>query len=226
MSTAELTQAAALASEQVVETAKGPSKTPAPTATGNAQVTILKHCLGSIMDQHGDVGPTIIDLAARNVSDSTIATALFEAVFYDEEGNIIDTARHIEIDWQPDTSRGMDITSSLSKFDRDKIKSYHLTLVRTSTADVEKVQLRRHELTTTETGEEEATGIVKNISQVKTDAAVVAIFYDDRKDNIGTRVLVLRDMEPSAIREFRIQFKPQAGDVVASCTINVGEVVA
>jgi hypothetical protein len=167
--------------------------------------------------------PDGLELAIRNVSDSTIATAVFEAVFYDKEGNILDTIQHREVDLKPDTSRAVHI--SFSKFDCKQVKSYDVRIIRTTTADVEKVQLRRHEIGTTQTGEEEISGTVKNLSEVKTDAALVATFYDGRKEAIGTKVLVLRDIEPNAIRQFDLRFRPQEGDRVRTYTLDVGEIV-
>lgn len=46
------------------------------------------------MDDSGDMGPAGVDFDIRNVSDSTIANVLFEAAFYDIEGNIVDTVKH------------------------------------------------------------------------------------------------------------------------------------
>jgi hypothetical protein len=210
--------------EQAVEEAKEPPKTPVPTATGNEKITILKHSPSGAYggwDQRSSA-PTGVELAIRNVSDSTIATAVFEAVFYDKEGNIVDTAKHREIDWKPDTSRAIHIASSIYEY--DKVKSYDVRIIRTTTADVEKVQLCRHAIRTTETGEEEIRGIVKNISEVKTDAALVATFYDPKKENIGTKVIILRDIEPNTIRQFDFKFKPQEGDIVRTYSLNVGEI--
>ena len=82
--------------------------TPEPTATGNEKVTILQHGLFKTMDDHGDrVFSTGAELAIRNVSDSTIATSVFEAVFYDIEGNILDKVKHKEVDLRPNTSRAI-----------------------------------------------------------------------------------------------------------------------
>jgi acylphosphatase len=123
-----------------------------------------------------------------------------------------------------DTSRAIRVNSSIPFFESHKVKSYDVRVVRTTTADVERVQIRRHEVTTTEAGEEEISGIVKNISDVKTDAAVVWTFYDPKKENIGTKVVILRDMEPNAIRQYGFRFKPQEGDTVRSYNIIVGEI--
>jgi hypothetical protein len=202
-----------------VEESKAPPKTPAPTATGNEKIEILKHHL-SETDLGSDGTPRArpgVELAIRNVSESTIATAVFEAVFYDEEGNIVDQVKHEEITLEPETSRAILIACPPHQY--DLVKSYDARVVRTTTADVEKVQLRRHETWTTETGEEEIKGIVKNISQVKTDAAVIATFYDANEENIGTQVVVLRDIEPNTIRQYGLSFRPQEGDVVSRYTL-------
>ncbi|GAI57443.1 unnamed protein product, partial [marine sediment metagenome] len=167
------------------------------------------------------VYPAGAELAIRNVSDSTIATAVFEAVFLDIEGNILDTVEHRESDLKPERSRAILINTSIPE--SDKVKSYDVRIIRTTTADVEKVQLRRHEIRTTETGEE-VRGIVKNLSEVKTDAALVATFFDPKKETIGTKVIILRDIEPGTIRQYQFKFKPQEGDVVRTYTLNIGEI--
>jgi hypothetical protein len=224
---AKETREASLPVGKPIEEVKEAPKTPEPTATGDEKINILKHRLFRMDDDYGTAATaaraTGVELAIRNVSDSTIATAVFEAVFYDQEGNIVDTVEDREVDLKPNTSRGLNITSSITEF--DKVKSYDVRLIRATTADVEKVQLRRNEIRTTEAGEEEVRGVVKNISEVKTDAALVATFYDPKKENIGTKVLVLRDIEPNTIRQFDFKFKPQEGDTVRTYTLNIGEIV-
>jgi hypothetical protein len=56
----------------------------------------------------------------------------------------------------------------------EAFKTYRVSVLRTLTTDVEKVQLRRHEIWSVEGGEE-VRGTLKNISDVKADAALVAI---------------------------------------------------
>jgi hypothetical protein len=227
LSDMESTKEAPFTEEQAVEEAKEPPKMPAPTATGNEKIAILKHKIFEADMERGAEYPTArLELAIRNVSDSTIATAVFEAIFYDQEGNIIDEVKHREIELKPDTSRLIRITTSIPASESDQIARYDVRLVRATTADVEKVQLRRYEIRTTETGEEEVWGVAKNISEVKTDAAVVVTFYDADKENIGTSVLVLRDIEPNTIRQFDFRFKPQEGDMVRHCSIIAGEIAA
>ena len=227
MPEAETPKEAPLSEEKAIKEPEETPKAPKPSATGDENITILKHSLSRIMDKDfGDRNSIGAELAIRNVSDSTIATAVFKALFYDIEGNIVDTVKHSEIDLRPNTSRGILINSSIySISELYKVKSYNVRIIRTTTVDVEKVQLRRHEISKTEAGEEEVSGIVKNISEVKTDAALVATFYNSKKENIGTRVILLRDIEPNSIKQYRFKFKPQQGDRVTTFTLNIGEIV-
>ena len=227
MSDIENTKEAPFTEEQAVEEAKEPPKIPAPTATGNEKIAILKHNIFEIDMERGADDPTArLELAIRNVSDSTIATAVFEALLYDQEFNIIDTVKHRETKLKPDTSRLIRIITSIPAYESDQIARYDVRLLRATTADVEKVQLLRYEVRTTETGEEEVWGVAKNISEVKTDAAAVVTFYDANMENIGTNVLILRDIEPNTIRQFDFRFKSQAGDTVRHCSVIVGEIAA
>ena len=74
-------------------------------------------------------------------------------------------------------------------------------------------------------GEEEVKGIVKNISNTATDAAIVANFYGPNNENIGCRVIILRDIKPGNVKQFLIIFKPQDGDIVKNLALSVGELV-
>ena len=67
--------------------------------------------------------------------------------------------------------------------------------------------------------------MVKNLSEVKADAGVAVTFYDAAKENLGTRFVVLRDIEPGTVRMYGFRFRPQPGDTVSSCGVVVGEVV-
>ncbi|MFC2026586.1 hypothetical protein ACFLUX_01255 [Chloroflexota bacterium] len=197
--------------------------TPEPTVTGNEKITILKHGLSQVESDGRIVSPARVEFAIKNVSDITIATAVFEVLFYDREGNILYTVEHKEVDLKPSASRGVVIDCSMpeSHFAR----SYAVKTTRTTTADVEKVQLRQYEIRTTEAGEKEVRGAVKNISEVKTDAALVATFYDAKKENIGTKVMILRSIEPNSIKQYHFTFKPQEGNVVSSSALHIGDIM-
>jgi hypothetical protein len=212
--------------EQSVALAKEVAMAPAPVATGNELVAVLDHSIYIFKDEWDKwVYGKGVELVLRNVSTSVIVTAVFEAVFFDQEGNVINTKRHQETEFLPDTSRRIDIVSTLSRKECVKIESYDVKLIRTTTTETQKVLLVRHELATVETGEEEVRGIVKNLSDEKADAAVVATFYDVKTENLGTRVLSLRDIAPHTIRQYVLRFKPQKGERVSSCNIAVGEIV-
>lgn len=212
-----------LPDEKPVTEVKEAPKAPKPTATGNEKISILKHGIYIKAKERGEVEKAGVELTIRNVSDSTIGTAVFEAVFYDIEGNTLDTVEHKTTELRPNTSRAIRINSTILEY--GKIKSYDVRIVRTTTTDVEKVQLRRHERRKTETGEEEISGTVKNISGVKTDAALVANFYNPAKENIGTKVIILRDIEPNNIRQFALKYKPQEGDRVLKYDLTIGEII-
>lgn len=224
MGLAETTHAVALAGEPDHPDAAVPM-TPVPTATGDNRLEILSHSLAPRnvpLDGTRRTRPGL-EIAVRNSSDKTIATAMFEAVLYDDKGNVLETIQQREVALEPDRSRAVVI--GIPTYYDDQVKSYAVRVTRTTTVDVEKVQLRRHEAVTTETGEEEISGIVINLSSVKTDAAVVATFYDAKDVNVGMQVVVLRDIEPNTPREYGLSFKPQAGDSVARFTLSIGEVV-
>jgi len=195
---------------------------PAPTATGNDKITILKHHLREMDLEFGGKDTNSVELTIRNITNTTIASAVFEAVFYDIEGNIVDTVRHKEIELKPGTGRGVLIKSSIQLF--DMVKSYGVRLIRATTADVERVQFRGHVIRTTETGEDEIRAVVKNVSDVKTDAAFIAAFYDSKGENIGTKVVILKDIEPGSVRQAHFLFKPREGDIVRTCNFSIGDI--
>jgi len=197
--------------------------TPEPNVTGNEEVEILKHTFIDAYQDGKDEYTASIEIAIKNVSDSTIATVIFRTLFYDIEGNTIDTTKHNAVDIKAGRSRAILIDSSITE--PGDVKSYDIRVTRTTTAGVEKVQLRGQEMIITKAGEDLVKGTVKNISDVKTDAAIVAIFYNPEKESIGTRVIILKDIEPGTIRPFQFLFKPREGDTVRTCTLHIDDTV-
>lgn len=45
-------------------------------------------------------------------------------------------------------------------------------------------------------------GTVRNISNGKADIALTATFFDAKQENIGTRVIILRDIKPDKAKHF------------------------
>jgi hypothetical protein len=195
---------------------------PESTVTGNDKIIILKHYLTTKAESYFG-RRRCVDFSIRNISEITIATIIFEAVFYDIEGNILDTVRHTEVELKPNISRTVFIVCDNTKL-FEKISGYKVRIVKMVTADAEKVQLRLQEARTTGAGEEEIRGRVKNISTVRTDSALVANFFNRKKEDVGTKVVIIRNIEPGEIRQFRFKFKPQPGDKVDSYTLTFGEI--
>jgi hypothetical protein len=205
-----------LSNENMIEDDKEYNTIQKSEVTGNEKIKILKHSLKIEFEDRGrnrKPYTSYINIAIQNISDIAIATALFEAEFYDIDGNILDTVQHKVVELSPNNSRSIFITYIGHEY--YKIKGYNVRITRTTTSDIEKIQLRHHEIKTTEAGEE-ITGIVKNISDVKTDAAVIANFYNLKKENIGTKVIILRDIEPKCIKKYHCIFKPQECERVKS----------
>jgi hypothetical protein len=197
--------------------------TPVPTVTGNDKINILKH---SLRDTDND-NPQImmwsyIDICIRNISNDIIASAIFDAVLYDSEGNVLDKIKHRECEIHPDHSRM--ITIATNKVKSGTAKSYRVNLTKTINSDVEKFQLKGYRINTTVHGEE-ISGTVKNISKYKSDAILVATFKDYKDDNIGVRVYSIKDVEPGAIRNFHFIFNPPDGEVVRKISFEFAEVI-
>lgn len=194
--------------------------TPVPTATDNDKLAILSHSLYETdMRLRGPMGSDGAQLVIKNISGKTIATAIFDTTFYDVEGNIVYSFEHKETNIKPDNSRSVIIYPQETT--RNKIKSYKIELIRVTTADFEKVQIRRHDVRTNDAGEEEVVGTVKNLTDTKTDAILVANFYDEKRGVIGTKVVILKDIEADDVRKFHFIFKPQEGDKIRSYNLRV-----
>lgn len=195
--------------------------TPETLATGNDGIVILNHHIQDPdITARGD--KRSIDMAIRNVSNKTFATIIFEAIFFDSVGNIMSKTRHREYELKPDISRGIHIVPD--KSESDMFKSYKVSIIKALTTDIEKVQLRRHEIRSIEGGEE-VRGSVKNLSDVKTDAALVATFKDLTGEKIGTQVIILRDIEPHSAKNFEFTFNPPMGEKVKEYVLNIGELI-
>jgi hypothetical protein len=196
--------------------------TPVPKAIGDSSIVILSHSRQVDYNTNGE--PLyFVDLSIRNVSDRTIATALFDIIYYDSEGAVLDTVRYKEHELKPNNSRNIriNINNNIGKL----VKSYNINLLKTVTADVEKVLLCRNEIRTTETGAEEIRGILKNISNVKTDVALIANFMDPKKEKVGTVVIFVKDIEPCSFKKFQFVFNPPEGETVKTYTLDIGDII-
>jgi hypothetical protein len=191
---------------------------PTPNIASNDKINILKHSLleMQIEDNAFLVG---VEFAMKNVSDITIATIIFEIEFFDKDGKIFEKVTHKEIEFYPGQARGVRIYSSTR--DCNKVKSYSVKIVKLITVDVEKIQICRQEIKLNKAGELDITGSVKNISGVKTDTSIIANYLNLKNEDIGSKVIVIKDIEPSSYREFKFGFKPPEGEIVNTCSLKV-----
>ncbi|MFC1875644.1 hypothetical protein ACFLY3_05840, partial [Chloroflexota bacterium] len=126
----ETTREEPLAEEQDTKKPEEIPETPEPSAIGDENIAILKH---DIYRKGGEDDSTLsigIELVAKNVSDKVIGSTLFEAVFYDIEGNTLDTIELKKTEWKPDNSRTIRI--NYSGPESDKVKSYCVRVIRTT----------------------------------------------------------------------------------------------
>jgi hypothetical protein len=199
--------------------------TPLPEAAGDQRIIIIKHSFEDTRLLNIDVNQIKrgIELAIRNVCGQSIASAIFAADLFDAEGNYITTLKHTETDIQRDTSRAFLIQTSSIK--DDIIRSYNIKLIKTVTADLEKVQLRRNEVKKLPGGKEELSGLVKNVSTVKTGAVLAVTFLDANEEPIGVRTLELKDIAPGTVCKFALEFECPEGLTVKKRDIDIGELV-
>jgi hypothetical protein len=194
------------------------------TATGNDRITILKHFLWPVdASVHRSIYKPTVELAIRNVSDITVATAIFDATFYDAEGNIIASFRHRESEIKPECSRAIYLIPDDCK--SGIVTSYKVTLLKTLTADTEKFLLYSHQVRISETGGEEVKGTLKNMGDTKADAALVASFVDYSNEKIAIKVILVKDIEPGGYKNFHFIFDTPTGDRVGNYSLSIGEMM-
>jgi hypothetical protein len=206
------------------EEAKAPRQIRESTATGNDKIEILKHEFNDAYeDRRGIICPAYLELAIANVTGSTIATVIIEVTFYDIEGQAVQVVRRETTELWANTSRGLRVETSVKAV--DTIKSHAVTITRTRMADQERVQLRQHDINRNEAGEDVFSGVVKNISTVKADAAVVVTFFGANDEEMCRRVVVLRDIEPETIRQYVFTFKATDDARWGRYHIAIGEIM-
>ena len=196
-----------------------PAFLPEPMVYGNDKVEIVKHRLEELQI-YVCMYKISIDFAIKNISEETIASLVFEAKFYDENGKVLDTILHKEVDFRPGVSRGIVLPTN-EVITPGVVKSYTVGIISMTTTETEKVQLRHQALRVGESGEAELDISVKNISATKTDAAVLVTFSMHDDAFIGDKVLILRDIGPEEIRRFSFKYKPHSDAIIDKYTIRI-----
>ena len=138
---------------------------PPPVVNGNNIIEILKHNFidGDNTFGCGNIGGGI-NISIKNISNKTVATALFDAIVYDSEGYILEHLKHKEVEIKPYNARA--ITIRIDNMKCSKVKSYRVDLEKTITIDREKVQLRQNEMRTIESNLKEVKGTIKKYQRI------------------------------------------------------------
>ncbi len=196
--------------------------TPVATAAGDKRIEVLKHGFHESTNEETDEFNKDIEVAIRTVSPEPVVTTIINAELFDAEGSSMGEVRHIESDIKPNTSRAVIIPiNSITGY--NSAKSYKIITSKTTTVDTQKVLLRRDERKVLPNGDINVSGIVKNVSGIKTDASVAVTFLDAKKEELGTMVLPVKDIEPGSVRNFSLLFHPPAGETVKTYNIDIGE---
>ena len=183
---------------------------PVPEATGNDKIEILNHIFLAGNNPFGSpIKGGGVELSVKNKTDETIAATIYNALFFDLEGNIIDTVRYKDLELKPHSSRAIVIESD--KLIGEPARCYSVSIAKMVTTDIEKVQIRAHEMARMPSGNAKMSGFIKNISDVKSDAVIVATFTDYQNEKLGTRAVQIKDIEPNTTRKFSFIFDNPTG---------------
>ncbi len=196
---------------------------PKPQVIGNDKIEIFKHCITGPEKLDVRDFPNGVEFSIRNISGETIATAVFEITFCDIDGKPLEKTEKRITELRAGVSRAIHADCHLMEY--KAVKTYNIKITRTLTADVEKIQLRRQERRTTATGEEEIYGTVKNISQMKTDIALVARYYFSSGEEAAAKVMLLHGIEPEETRQFLFKYKLPEGDKITKYDLTLAEIV-
>ncbi len=192
--------------------------TPDVEAIGNNKITILSH---RVKEDKAAAGKSSLELEIRNTCEKTLATAVLEAKFYDGEGKLLDSVCHKELEFKPQTT--CTIAIAPEKPEAEAFRTYKVNVRKAVTTDFEKVQLKSHDMKPLDSGVE-VSGVLKNVSDGKADAAVVTLFKDVKDEKIATRVIYIRDIEPGAAKQFRFKYVAPPDEAVNSYVISIGSI--
>jgi hypothetical protein len=193
--------------------------TPDPEAVGSDKIEVVSHRILEA-DQCAGVKRSL-EMEIKNICEKTLATAVLEANFYDGEGTLLDTVCHKEFEFKPQSICTFSIAPE--KPEAEAFRTYKVSVRKAITTDFEKVQIKSHDMKPVN-GDVEVSGVVKNVSDGKADAAVVTLFKDVKDEKIATRVIYIRDIEPGASKQFKFKFDVPEGETVNSYIISVGSI--
>jgi hypothetical protein len=196
---------------------------PDPIAIGNDSLSIMHHEITEMKeDERKVVHPYGVKLAIRNNSNKKIATSLFEAIFFDINGNIVDKVTYKTKDLDAEVSRAINIYSTI--LEETKVKSYFVKVTKTITTDVEKIQICNCRAKSTVNGEE-ITVIFKNLSEIPISAVIMVDLFNLKDEIIGSRAMELDQINANEIRQCNFLFELPPGENLVRFEPNVVEII-
>ncbi|HAS04758.1 MAG TPA: hypothetical protein DCR71_03220 [Dehalococcoidia bacterium] len=199
--------------EKLAEMAR---KAPEPVANGNKQVEIVSH---KVLPKSGEGSPGKgVYLEIKNITSAAIGKLTLQTLMFDAKEYVIDTVEKTVTDFQCDKTRILRIVTSAENADvksyEVKITNIAVTPVAVATGDERKILPN---------GDVNVSGMIKNVSGIKTDASIAVTFLDTKKEEPGTVVLPVKDIEPGSVKNFSLLFRPPTGEKVKTYTIDIGE---
>jgi hypothetical protein len=197
---------------------------PLPDVSGNDMVGILSHSLGIFTDEaNTDNTHMALDMSIQNISENTLARAIFKVEFIDANGKVLSETMHEEFEINIDEYREVAVIAE--GVDYNSIKSYKVNVYKTVPAEIEPIIFKSHEVKILETGNYEVSGIIKNISNNKEMCAVVTVMKDDNDEIIASRVIQISDIDPGQYKLFTIDFSSPDDRMVYSYMLRLANMV-
>jgi hypothetical protein len=197
--------------------------TPAPVVKGNGKIQIMGHTSKPAGTEPRVGFATTLEISLRNVTDKTVATAVFNVAYLDSEGNVLDSFKHREKELKAKCSRAVIITTEKVRY--EFVKSYRVILEKTIMVDTEKVQLQRYEMRSIDNGDIEVRTIIKNISGENVNAVLSVTFKDASNEKIATKMVLVNNLNPGMIRKVNFKFDVPDDEIVKICIFEIGDII-
>lgn len=206
-----------------------------PTATGNEVISILKHCL--VKKPGGSDGgeKTGIELRLQNNSDKIVGTVVFEAVFYDRDGNVVGTGNQELVQLSPGP-KALPVFITSSSHEGDEVASYSARLVKATTTPTpnitgnDKVIILSHSFLEMQI-ETDAflVGVdfsMKNASDITIATMIFEVEFFDKDGNIFEKV-THKEIEfyPGQARGVRILSSTRDNNKVKSYSVKIAKLI-
>jgi hypothetical protein len=196
---------------------------PAPVLTGNEYINIYKHDLVKDEDVHSGHARAELTLAISNISNITIATAVFDVSFLNDEGQVLEYKQQKEREIKVGTNRGV-VVEANKEISRD-IYSYRVSINKITTVETEKAQIVFCEANTLDEKTDSIFCVIKNISDETADTAFVAEFINKKQVRLGYKSVAVRQIPPHGKKQFRLTFEAPAGEKTMNIKYELADLI-